>query len=65
MNDTLDLDEAAALLKANAETVRQMAADGTLLGAQVGRAWVFLREDLLTYLRNEIRNQTRRAALYD
>ena len=56
--ETLDIAEAAALLKVDTETVRQLAADGALYGAKIGRAWVFLREDLLEYLRQQTLDQT-------
>lgn len=59
MTDTLDLSEAAALLKVDAETARQLAANGTLYAAKIGRSWVFLRDDLIEYLRREVREQTR------
>lgn len=56
--ETLDLSEAAALLKVDAETARQLAADGVLYGAKIGRSWVFLRDDLIEYLRQQTREQT-------
>ena len=64
MDDTLDLNGAAELLKVNTETVRIMAASGMILGAKVGVGWVFIKADLLDYLRAEARRQTneRRAA---
>ncbi|ACO75605.1 helix-turn-helix domain-containing protein [Laribacter hongkongensis] len=63
--DTLDLQEAAELLKVSDETVREMARSGTILGAKVGVAWVFIKDDLMEFLRRETRRQTneRRAAV--
>lgn len=57
---TLNLSEAAALLKVDTETMRRLAANGTVSGARIGRAWVFLQDDLLDYLRQQIREQTNR-----
>lgn len=51
MDETLDLDQAAALLHMHKETVRQRAKAGELPGAKLGRRWVFLLEDLKNYLR--------------
>lgn len=58
MNDTLDIVEAAELLKVSAETVREMASSGQLVGAKIGVAWVFIKDDLMDYLRIETRRQT-------
>lgn len=58
MQDTLGLEEAAEFLKVNPETVRRLADGGDLLGAKIGVSWVFLRADLMEYLRAEARRQT-------
>lgn len=58
MNDTLDITEAAELLKVSTETVREMASSGQLIGAKIGVAWVFIKDDLMDYLRRETRRQT-------
>jgi len=49
---THDLRQAAALLRVHPETLRQMAKTGVIPGAKVGRAWVFVEEDLVAYLRS-------------
>jgi excisionase family DNA binding protein len=49
--DTLTLQEAAALLKIHPVTLQDKARAGEIPGAKVGRAWVFIREDLLDYIR--------------
>ena len=49
---TLDLHEAAAFLKLHAEELRRRAKAGQVRGAKVGRAWVFLEDDLVDYLRS-------------
>ncbi len=48
-----DLREAAAFLRMNPETLRQKAKAGVIPGAKSGRCWVFLEEDLVTYLRSQ------------
>lgn len=61
--DTLDIDECAAFLKVDRSTALKLAGNGTILGAKIGRAWVFLKDDLVDYLRSEARRQaTERAA---
>ncbi|OGO92823.1 MAG: hypothetical protein A3F10_04840 [Coxiella sp. RIFCSPHIGHO2_12_FULL_42_15] len=52
IHNTLDLAQAADFLGINKETARHRAAQGKLPGAKVGRAWRFLEEDLVTYLRS-------------
>ena len=49
---TLSLTEAAKFLRVHPETLRQLARQGKIPGAKVGRAWVFLEEDLAEYLRS-------------
>jgi hypothetical protein len=49
---TLDLTEAATFLKMHSEEVRRRAKLGQLPGSKPGKAWVFLEEDLVEYLRS-------------
>lgn len=56
---TLDIDECAEFLKINRITASEMAAAGKLPGAKIGRAWVFLMEDLVEYLKAQVRLQQR------
>ena len=49
---TLGLREAAAFLRCHPEELRRRAKVGIVPGAKVGRAWVFLEEDLAAYLRS-------------
>jgi excisionase family DNA binding protein len=49
---TLGLHEAAAFLHCHPEELRRRAKAGSIPGAKVGRAWVFLEEDLAAYLRS-------------
>ena len=54
---TLDLREAAAFLKISEATAQEMAASGELPGAKIGRAWVFLLDDLADWLRAQVKAQ--------
>ena len=56
--ETLNDDGAAALLHADLETVRLLARKGELPGAKIGRSWVFLRSDVLAFLRERIEKDT-------
>jgi excisionase family DNA binding protein len=57
MPKTLNIQECAELLKIHPDTVQVRAATGELPGAKVGRAWVFLEEDVIAYLRAKIDGQ--------
>ena len=50
----LSLDDAALALGCDPETVRALAANATLPGAKVGRAWIFLASDLAAYCRSKM-----------
>lgn len=54
---TLNLEETARFLKVHIETVGRLAKTGQLPGAKIGRSWVFLEEDLIEYLREQIQAQ--------
>jgi excisionase family DNA binding protein len=56
---TLDIDECAEFLKVKSTVVSDMVGTGELPGARIGRAWVFLEDDLIDYVRTQIRNQRR------
>jgi excisionase family DNA binding protein len=49
---TLGLQEAAAFLRCHPEELRRRAKAGLIPGAKVGRAWVFLEDDLAAYVRS-------------
>jgi excisionase family DNA binding protein len=55
--EVLTTEEAAALLRVSAKTVLGLARDGSLPGMKVGRAWRFLRADLLEHLHGEQRRR--------
>jgi excisionase family DNA binding protein len=50
--ETLSLQQAASFLRCHPEELRRRAKAGLIPGAKVGRAWVFLEEDLAGYLRS-------------
>lgn len=56
--ETMDLQTAAAYLGAKNETISQLARKGELPGAQIGKGWIFLREDVLDFLRRRIAAET-------
>ncbi|WP_213778849.1 helix-turn-helix domain-containing protein [Caballeronia sp. dw_276] len=55
---TYDLLECAELLKVDRNTVLKIAGTGELPGAKIGRAWVFLEDDVLSFLRKKIQEQS-------
>lgn len=57
-SEILDAAETAALLHAEAETIMQLARSGTLPGTRIGKAWIFLREDVMAFLREQIARDT-------
>ncbi|WP_307784975.1 helix-turn-helix domain-containing protein [Oceanitalea stevensii] len=50
-HEVLTTEEAAALLRVSTKTVLALARDGSLPGEKVGRAWRFLRSDVLAVVR--------------
>lgn len=53
MDDTLSLKEAAKFLKIHPVTLADKARAGEILGAKIGRAWVFIKIDLEEYIRSK------------
>ncbi len=49
---SLGVVEAAQFLRVHPEELRRRAKLGLVPGAKIGRAWVFLEDDLVTYLRS-------------
>ena len=49
---TLGLNEAAAFLRCHPEELRRRTRAGVIPGAKVGRAWVFLEDDLADFVRS-------------
>jgi len=56
--ETMDLQSAADYLGAKTETISQLARKGELPGAQIGKGWIFLKEDVLDFLRRRIAAET-------
>lgn len=56
--ETLDLQGVAALFRAEPETIAQYARAGELPGTKMGKSWVFLRDDVLAFLRKRILEET-------
>jgi excisionase family DNA binding protein len=56
--ETLNAIQAAEVLFADAETVLELARKGVLPGTKIGKCWVFLREDVLSYLRSRVEQDT-------
>jgi excisionase family DNA binding protein len=52
-NETLDIDEAAALLKIHPVTLSEKASRGEIPGARIGKRWVFIAVDLITHIRSQ------------
>ena len=55
---TFDLIECAEFLKIDRTTLLKLAGKGEIPGAKIGRAWVFLEDDVVAYLRRQINEQT-------
>jgi hypothetical protein len=51
--NTIGLTAAALLLHIHPKTLAARAAKGDIPGAKVGRAWVFIEEDLLAFMRGQ------------
>ncbi len=49
--EVLTATEAAALLRVSSKTLLTLARSGAIQGEKVGRAWRFLRSDVLAYVR--------------
>lgn len=56
--ETLNAAQAASLLFADTETVLALAREGSMPGTKIGKSWVFLRQDVLDYLRARISEDT-------
>ncbi|MGZ8227491.1 MAG: helix-turn-helix domain-containing protein [Methylococcaceae bacterium] len=50
---TLDLSEAAQLLKLHPQTVLQRVRAGDIPGAKLGKCWVFIQQDLIEWVRSK------------
>jgi excisionase family DNA binding protein len=50
MTDTIDADQCAELLLCTSQQVEELARGGDLPALKIGRRWLFVRADLLSYL---------------
>ncbi len=50
---TLDLQEAAAFLRMNPETLRRKTKARIIPGAKPGKSWVYVEEDLIDFIRSQ------------
>lgn len=57
--DTLNAAQAAEILFADTDTVLELARQGMLPGTKIGKCWVFLRDDVLAFLRARIEEDTK------
>lgn len=57
MPETIDSDQCAELLRCTAGQVEEMARAGELPGLKIGRAWLFVRHDLLAFLAEKARDE--------
>ena len=55
--EVLTAEEAAHLLRVSTKTLLTLARGGALPGEKVGRAWRFVRSDLLEHLRGGARHK--------
>ncbi|MDE1007547.1 MAG: helix-turn-helix domain-containing protein [Paraburkholderia fungorum] len=55
---TFDLIECAEFLKVDRNTAMKLAGTGELPGAKIGRAWVFLEDDVVNFLRKKTQEQS-------
>jgi Helix-turn-helix domain len=55
---TFDLIECADVLKVDRNTAMKLAGTGELPGAKIGRAWVFLEDDVVAFLRKRTQEQS-------
>lgn len=56
--ETLTRNEAAAFLKIHENTLCNKVACGEIQGAKVGKRWVFLKDDLILFIRSKYQSQS-------
>ena len=61
--EVLTAEEAADLLRVSSKTILALAREGAIPGEKVGRAWRFLRSDLLEYVHGALRHHSAAAPL--
>lgn len=58
MNSTVDVEQAAELMKVHPKTVKDLISSGALPAAKIGRAYVLMTKDVLNYIEHMIVKQT-------
>ncbi len=58
LDDTFGIDDAALVLRVHKDTAGDLARNGMIPGAKVGKEWVFVRSELMTWLKEETVRQT-------
>lgn len=53
MSKTLNLKEAATFLNMHWQTLREKVISGEIPGAKISKRWVFIEEDLVSYIRSQ------------
>ena len=56
--NTLDLQQAAELLRIHPVTLQSKAKAGEIPGAKIGKCWVFVDVDLIEYIRSQYARRT-------
>lgn len=54
---TIDSSECAEIMKCTSERVEEMARAGEIPGLKIGRNWLFVRDDLLSWLAEKAREE--------
>ncbi len=57
--ETLDILEAAQFLKVGQSTLLKLAESGEVPGGKIGRNWVFIKDDLTGWMRDQFAEQQR------
>ena len=57
-DETLGVEEVVGLMRTETATVMQFARRGELPGTRIGNSWLFLREDVMAFLRTRIATDT-------
>lgn len=57
--ETMDLNEAAVFLRMNPEVLRRWARAGRVPASKIGKRWLFLRSDLVDFIRSKQQKPTK------
>ncbi len=58
MNSTVDVEQAAELMKVHPKTVKDLISSGALPAGKIGRAYVLMTKDVMNYIEHMIVKQT-------